>query len=78
MKIQINSSVLTRQKMIVLTFFLLTLALLIGIVFKATLSAEMAAFLFPTLATFTIFALFSICLKWQVGNNLFGELGFLY
>lgn len=72
MKLSLNS------KLLICILFLLPLAGVIGIVLKATLSAETADILLPSLASIVIFGGFTIYLKWQVGDNLFGELGFLY
>lgn len=72
MKLSPNSKIFS------LAVILLPLAGIVGFAFKATLSAEMADYLLPTLATFIIFVLFSAGLKWKVGDNLFGDLGFLY
>lgn len=57
---------------------LLTLAIAIGIAIESTISVEISYYLIPSLATITIFAVFSIILKGRVGDNLFGEIGFLY
>lgn len=69
---------LPNSKLFVLIFFLLPLAVVIGIAFKTTLSVENSDYLLPTLATILIFVVFSMGLKWKVGENLFGELGFIY
>ena len=66
------------SKLFLLTFVLLPLIGVIALVCKTTLPPEMAGYLMPTLATVTIFAIFTMGLKWKVGDNLFGELGFLY
>ena len=80
MKLLPENTVLTRQQLglVVFSFILLMLAGVIGIAFEMTLSVQMAGFLLPTLAIIIIFVLFSMVLKFKVGDNLFGELGFLY
>ncbi len=78
MELSADSTMLTKKQLVVFAFFLLTLAGVISIAFETTLSVEMVDFLWPTLTTIIIFVLFSIGLRWQVGSNLFGELGFLY
>ncbi|WP_316811427.1 hypothetical protein [Pedobacter heparinus] len=35
-------------------------------------------YLQPTIAMLSLFGIFTIFLKWKVGDNLFGEIGFLY
>lgn len=78
MKVLANSNAPSKRQLTVSLGVLLTLAGVIGIGFQTILPAEMADFLFPILATVTIFTLFSMALRWQVGDSLFGELGFLY
>jgi hypothetical protein len=78
MKLSPASTVLTRQQFFAFTFLLSTLAGVIVIACAISFSSEVADFLSPTLSTMIIFVLFSMVLKWQIGDNLFGELGFLY
>lgn len=73
-----DSTVITRKQLVVFTTILLALAGGIGIALVTKPSSENSHILLPTLATVIIFLIFSKILKWQVGCNLFGELGFLY
>jgi len=57
---------------------LLTLVGGAGVVLKATLPEDVAQYLAPTLASIAVFAMFAVILQRQVGENAFGELGFLY
>ena len=43
-----------------------------------TFPKDLANYLAPTFASITIFVLFSFVLRRQVGENIFGELGFIY
>jgi len=48
------------------------------LVLATTLPAETLRFFVPALASVAVFAVFATVLRWQVGGNVFGELGFLY
>jgi hypothetical protein len=53
-------------------------SIVLGVALASTLRPERSYILLPTLACLTLFVLFSTILKARVGDNLFGELGFLY
>jgi len=55
-----------------------TMSIVLGIAMAMMLRPEQSYILLPTLACLTMFVLFSMVLKARVGDNLFGELGFLY
>ena len=69
---------ISKQSVVSISVLLLTLAGVIGILVVNTVSAEVAYYVSPTAATGIIFGIFSILLKWRIGDNLFAELGFLY
>jgi len=78
MKLLQDSSRRTTRELITITSIVLTFAALVGAAIDTTAPVEVANLLLPTLAAVAVFAVFSAVLKWQVGGNLFGELGFLY
>ncbi len=73
-----QSIVLSRKQLVASASVILILVGIIAIVSATRLVGELAYILSPTLATIIIFLIFSMVLKCKVGNNLFGELGFLY
>jgi hypothetical protein len=67
-----------KQLFLAASIVLLTLAAQIGIALWEPIWIDVGHYLSPALAALAIFLLFSMILRWQVGDNLFGELGFLY
>jgi hypothetical protein len=57
---------------------ILTSSGVIGIASAFMLQKDVTAILLPAWATIVIFLAFFALLKWQIGDNLFGDLGFLY
>ncbi len=57
---------------------LLTVIGVLSIAAVLTLPTEVERFVQPTLAAILVFLVFTVLLQWRVGENLFGELGFLY
>jgi hypothetical protein len=78
MKPSSNSKVLARRPLAVFIFNLLLLVGIIVLAFVTILPTEKLYILMPMLATIVIFLIFTVILKRQIGDNLFGELGFLY
>ena len=70
--------VLSRKRRGLLLFILLTLVSLLGLGLAIVLPRDTAYILLPTLVAMLIFMLFLMILRSRVGDNLFGELGFLY
>ena len=68
----------TRKYLVAISSTFLALAGAVSVLSTGGLTSELAKLIAPTLAAILIFAGFSIVLRWQVGDNLFGELGFMY
>lgn len=69
---------LAKKKSTLLLWALLILTCAMIGLFVALLSNERVYILLPSLVTIIVFIVFSIILKRKVGDNLFGELGFVY
>src|SRR5436190_10627573 len=68
-----------KKQLIALTSALVLIcAVVIGFPFANTVPDEVSRYLAPALAAVAVFAMFSMLLKWQVGGNLFADLGFVY
>lgn len=70
--------VFSRKELLKFSVILLALLGASAVALSATLPYESACIMLPVLTATTIFLLFAMILKWQIGDNLFGELGFLY
>lgn len=57
---------------------LVALVALLGVALKFAIPDETALYLLPTLTSIFVFGLFWVVLQRQLGENIFGELGFLY
>ncbi len=69
---------LTKRQPLAAAVLLLTLIGGLGAVFAVVLPEDAATYLAPTLASILVFAMFWLILQRQLGENIFGELGFLY
>jgi hypothetical protein len=78
MKSLADSTVKPMKQLVSPVFIILLLAGVISITLFAIFPIEKVYILLPTLATIIVFLVFSIILKKRVGDNLFGELGFVY
>jgi hypothetical protein len=56
----------------------LLVAAAVAAIIETTFTAELGGLLLPSVAMLTVYAVFTAILKWKVGDNLFGEIGFLY
>jgi hypothetical protein len=73
-----NPQVVTRRQLAIRLSILLVALALLGFACAIALPPEKLCIVWPTLAAVTIFMVFSIILRSWVGDNLLGELGFLY
>ena len=73
-----SSPAVEKRKVVLLATAILALACILGFSCLITFSIEKSYLILPMLATVAIFLVFTVILKWQVGENLFGEIGFLY
>jgi hypothetical protein len=69
---------LTQRHRSTFALILLTCVGGVGAALWATLPADAMSYLAPTLASIVVFVVFWMLLKRQVGENVIGELGFLY
>jgi len=69
---------ITVKKLILSIFLIITSFIQISIIAALVVSKDDFNYLLPALASIVIFLIFSLILKWQVGENLLGELGYIY
>ena len=70
--------VLSRRLSLGLSIIALTLLAVAGVLLDASDSAGASMYLGPTAVSLITFGLFAVVLQQRVGENVFGELGFLY
>lgn len=69
---------LSKEHMVVSGSILLSVVSVSGVLIAMAIPREMAYILMPTLVTIIVFVVFVAILKHKIGDNLFGELGFIY
>lgn len=61
-----------------LSLLLLAALASVGVILNASATGDAATYLAPTIASLLSFGFFTVVLQRRVGENIFGELGFLY
>jgi len=73
-----GSGLWTGGRTVLLALAIAAVGGLAGAAMAALLSDDLASMLWPTWLSIVVFLLFTAILRWQIGGNVFGELGFLY
>ncbi len=63
---------------VVLTLLGFPIAAVLGVVLHGVAPAAVAPYIAPTMVSVGVFAAFAVVLRRKVGENIFGEIGFLY